>query len=302
MTESPTRKERRTPDSSTTWIEPELEPALRAEPIGFLRSGKKSKFALPHQPGGKVDDVNVVELLSGRQFEQAVRDLGGFERIWLVWWFHRNRNWKPQVLPPRGGKRKRGVFATRSPHRPNAIGITPVRLLRLEKRRLVVGEVDLVDGTPILDIKPYVPALDSFPESKAGWIDELERDQRAAKRFRVVISVLAEAQIAFLREVWEIDVLEKAERVLSVDPSPHRTRRIRRHGSEFLMSCGAWRVFFRVEGGAVEVVRFAPGYPHAYLVDPARTRIADRPAQLAFHERWGDGEAPPRSRSRRASV
>ena len=84
-------------------------------------------------------------------------------------------NWKAQVLPPRGPKKKRGVFATRSPHRPNPIGITPVELIRVEKRRLIVGEVDLIDGTPILDIKPYVPAIDAFPGSKAGWVDEIER-------------------------------------------------------------------------------------------------------------------------------
>ncbi|MBI5363944.1 MAG: tRNA (N6-threonylcarbamoyladenosine(37)-N6)-methyltransferase TrmO [Planctomycetes bacterium] len=281
---------------AATWIEPAHEPVLRAEPIGFLRSGKRSKFSLPHQPVGDADERNVVELLPGRQFEQALLDLQGFDRIWLVWWFHRHGNWKPQVLPPRGRKQKRGVFATRSPHRPNPIGITPVRLVRVEKRRLVVGEVDLVDGTPILDIKPYVPALDAFPESKAGWVDELERAQDDAPRFQVSVSALAEAQAAFLEDGWALDVLDRAARRLAVDPSPHRTRRIRRHGSEFLIACGAWRVFFTVAGRLVEVLRMAPGYPHAYLVDPKLTRIADRHAQIAFSARWPD---PPTARRRK---
>jgi tRNA-Thr(GGU) m(6)t(6)A37 methyltransferase TsaA len=259
---------------------------LRAEPIGFLRSGKRSKFALPHQPVGNADERNVVELLPGKQFEQALLDLEGFDRVWLVWWFHRHRNWKPQVLPPRGARQKRGVFATRSPHRPNPIGITPVQLVRVEKRRLVVGEVDLIDGTPILDIKPYVPAIDSFPKSKAGWVDDIERAKDETPRFRVVFSELAEAQAAFLEEEWGLEILERAAQRLALDPSPHRTRRIRREGRGFLMSCGAWRVFFRVAGELVEVLRLAPGYPDEYLADPKKTRIADRQAQIAFRARW----------------
>jgi tRNA-Thr(GGU) m(6)t(6)A37 methyltransferase TsaA len=294
------------PEALATWIEPERDPVLRAEPIGFLRSGTRSKGSLPHQPGGDVDERNVVELLPGRQFEQALLDLAGFDRVWLLSWFHRHRNWKPQVLPPRGAKQKRGVFATRSPHRPNPIGITPVRLLRVEKRRLVVGEVDLVDGTPILDIKPYVPAIDSFPESRAGWVEEMERDRGAVPRFRVALSELAEAQAGFLEDEWGLDVLERAARRLAVDPSPHRTRRIRRHGGELRMSCGAWRVYFTVVDEVVHVLRMAPGYPHAYLIDPAKTRIADRAAQLAFSARWPEpvaaassGAKAAKSRTRR---
>ena len=161
-----------------TWIEPEYEPVLRAEPIGFLRSGKRSKFSLPHQPVGNADERNVVELNPGKQFEQALLDLEGFDRVWLIWWFHRHRNWKAQVLPPRGPKKKRGVFATRSPHRPNPIGITPVELIRVEKRRLIVGEVDLIDGTPILDIKPYLSGVPA-EKLRRGWVGEAERTRRA---------------------------------------------------------------------------------------------------------------------------
>lgn len=288
MTNQPQRKNQRDARPSPKWIEAEYDPFLRAEPIGFLASAKRSKFALPHQPAGDAHERNVIELLPGRQFEQALRDLAGFERVWLVWWFHRHRNWKPQVLPPRGAKQKRGVFATRSPHRPNPIGLTPVRLFAVEKRRLVVGEVDLVDGTPILDIKPYIPALDSFPASRAGWVDELERAQEESPRFRVTVCALAAEQARFLEEHWGLDVLPKAVQRLALDPSPHRTRRISRHGDEFLMSCGAWRVFFAVAGELVEVLRLAPGYPHEYLVDPQRTRIADREAQLAFGSCWPD--------------
>src|SRR6185437_11868823 len=91
-----------------------------------------------------------------------ISGLAGFERIWLLFVFHRSEGWKPLVRPPRGGG-KRGVLATRSPHRPNAIGLSAVELVAVEERALRVRGVDLLDGTPILDIKPYVPYADAFP-------------------------------------------------------------------------------------------------------------------------------------------
>jgi tRNA-Thr(GGU) m(6)t(6)A37 methyltransferase TsaA len=106
----------------------------------------------------------------------AFRDLAGFERIWLVFAFHRSEGWKAEVKPPRGGG-KRSVLATRSPHRPNAIGLSAVELVAVEETRLRVRGMDLLDGTPILDIKPYVPYADAFPAARAGWIDAIDAAQ-----------------------------------------------------------------------------------------------------------------------------
>jgi tRNA-Thr(GGU) m(6)t(6)A37 methyltransferase TsaA len=103
----------------------------------------------------------------------VLQDLQGFERVWLIFAFHLSEGWKPMVKPPRGGP-KRGVLATRSPHRPNALGLAAGDLLQVEGRTLLLGGVDLLAGTPVLDIKPYVPYADAFPHAKAGWIDELD--------------------------------------------------------------------------------------------------------------------------------
>ena len=105
---------------------------------------------------------------------QAYRDLAGFERIWLLFAFHRSEGWKPEVRPPRGGG-KRSVLATRSPHRPNPIGLSAVELVSVAPDGLRVRGLDLLDGTPILDIKPYVPYADAFPGAAAGWIDAIDR-------------------------------------------------------------------------------------------------------------------------------
>ena len=150
-------------------------------PIGFLRSPYARRIDAPHQAtvvAGTETGAPVTARLELAEWldEQAIQDLSGFERIWLIFAFHMNDGWKSSVKPPRGGP-KRGVLATRSPHRPNAIGLSAVELVAVEGRTLLLRGVDLLDGTPVLDIKPYVPYADAFPDARAGWIDALDAEQ-----------------------------------------------------------------------------------------------------------------------------
>jgi tRNA (adenine37-N6)-methyltransferase len=103
-------------------------------------------------------------------FVEALDDIESFERIWLLYWMDAACAFRPKVVPYRDTE-QRGLFATRAPSRPNSIGISPVRLLCREGGILHVADVDILDGTPLLDIKPYVPSFDSHPGSKAGWFD-----------------------------------------------------------------------------------------------------------------------------------
>jgi tRNA (adenine37-N6)-methyltransferase len=272
---------------------------LTLRPIGYVRTAQQVKFQARHQPdetesvGADGTSGNVLELLSEPGLDLALRDLAGFDRIWLLWWFHRNENWNPLVRPPRGPSRKRGVFATRSPHRPNPLGMTPVRLLAIEGRRLVLGPCDLVDGTPVFDIKPYVPAYDSFPDDAAGWIDEVDAADAAPPKYSVTLGALALEQAEWLRAEWGIDYTPKLHELLARDPSPHRTRRIRRQpGGRYEIGCGAWRACFVVAGDAVEVDLLGPAYPRRFLLRPGYEEVPDRVAQLAFLERWPDSELP----------
>ena len=151
------------------------------EVIARIRTQLPEKFGVPRQSG------LVSELRGKVVFEptyrnmDAVRGLEGFSHIWLIWQFDRavRENWSPTVRPPRlGGNQRMGVFATRSPFRPNAIGLSSVRLEEVEQDPtlgpvLHVLGADLVDGTPIFDIKPYLPYTDAHPEAKGGWTDEL---------------------------------------------------------------------------------------------------------------------------------
>ncbi len=154
-----------------------LEP-IAFEPIAFAHTPYTRRIDAPHQPtvvqGTETGDASEARIVFVDGFpDSAFSDLVGFERIWLLFVFHRSQGWTAQVKPPRGG-RKRSVLATRSPHRPNAIGLSAVTLVGVEERCLRVRGMDLLDATPILDIKPYVPYADAFPGSAAGWIDALD--------------------------------------------------------------------------------------------------------------------------------
>ena len=148
------------------------------QPIAFVQSPYARRIDAPHQPtivqGTQTGDAADARIAFVDGFPgNAFHGLAGFERIWLVFVFHRSQGWAAEVKPPRGGG-KRSVLATRSPHRPNAIGLSAVTLVAVEDHGLQVRGMDLLDGTPILDIKPYVPYADAFPDSAAGWIDAID--------------------------------------------------------------------------------------------------------------------------------
>lgn len=254
---------------------------LKVHPIGYVRTTKQLKFEARHQPLVGASETNRIELLPDSGFELALDDLASFDRIWLIWWFHRNTTWRARVLPPRGPANRRGVFATRSPHRPNPLGLTSVPLLAMEGLTLIVGPLDLVDGTPIFDIKPYLARVDAFPEASMGWIGEVEAALASQERFRVEVSPLAERQLAYLRDEWGIDFTERAFELLSLDPTPHRTRRILKiEENLFRMACGPWRLYYSIYGNRVEVQSVGKGYADELLSTYAE--VQDREAQLAF--------------------
>ena len=262
---------------------------LTLTPIGVIHTNLRVRFDAPHQPANAVDERNVVELFPDRRFEQALQDLEGFDRIWLIWWSDRNGSWQhPLVLPPRGSAKRRGVFATRSPHRPNPICMTAVPLIEISGLKLIVGNCDLLDGTPILDIKPYLPGIDSFPEAKSGWVTEIENELAAAPRYTVTLSTLANDQLAWLKSTWNINFIEKAIALLEQDPTRHRSRRISRYGADkFRLGCGPWRVIFSLDQDRILIEEIARGYPERALhVEDALEHVPDRDAQVEFGKHW----------------
>lgn len=163
--------------------DPDTLPACTFRPIGVVRSPWRHVHDAPRQ--GTPDRAAPGEratIVLRRGLQECLRDLRGFERVWIVSHLCYARGWKPTVVPPRTTAR-RGLFATRSPHRPNAIGLTAARIVSVRGREVVVAEHDLLDGTPVLDLKPYVPYCDAHPAARAGWVDALP-DGGADHRWR----------------------------------------------------------------------------------------------------------------------
>jgi tRNA-Thr(GGU) m(6)t(6)A37 methyltransferase TsaA len=154
-----------------------VEEELRLKPIGVVRSPYHEPGGTPIQPafgGGARGEVEVYE-----EYADGLDDLEGFEHIWLIFWLHRSRPHRLKVVPYRDTV-ERGVFATRAPSRPNPIGLSLVRLVGREGNRLQIEGLDLLDGTPLLDIKPYIPKIDARAGSKAGWFDKIIKAREVA--------------------------------------------------------------------------------------------------------------------------
>lgn len=244
---------------------------LAVRPIGVVRSPFREKAEAPRQ--GAAPGAGAATLVLEPEYLHAVEDLDGFERVWLLFWFDRAEGWSPKVHPPRSSKR-RGVFATRSPHRPNPIGLTAARLLRREGCTLFLDEVDLLDGTPVLDVKPYVPYADAFPAARAGWLEEEglapavegTRPKDPVERWEVAFSEEAARALAWL-EARGVGLRGELERVLALGPRPHPARRIRVEAGGLRIAVKEWRARLSVEGRTVRVERVMSGYRAKELVE-----------------------------------
>ena len=151
--------------------------SIKINPIGVIHSSLVEAEGSPIQPIFARGNEGVVEVYE--PYIQALKDLEGFERIWLIYWFHKAM--EPRLLVvPYMDITERGLFATRAPCRPNPIGISSVRLLRIEDGRIHIAEVDILDGSPLLDIKPYVSRFDCYKVKRNGWIDQITGNSRIA--------------------------------------------------------------------------------------------------------------------------
>jgi len=138
--------------------------------VGHARTPWTRREDAPHQPTAASDVEGVIEIAP--EYRAALADLATCRRIWLVFLFDRSRGWAPRVKPPRGGV-KRGVFATRAPNRPSQIGLSNVAVTSVDvaNGEIRVLGIDLLDATPILDVKPYLPIIDAWPEAGHGWLE-----------------------------------------------------------------------------------------------------------------------------------
>ncbi len=228
------------------------------EQIGVIRSPWKEKFAVPRQPGLIQDGGGELHLLPPYNQPEAVRGLEAFSHLWLLFIFHQTMDggWRPTVRPPRlGGNARMGVFATRSTFRPNPLGMSLVELqsVRCEKNTVILqlGSLDLVDGTPIVDIKPYLPFAEALPQARAGFA-------QSAPDADMPVSFTAAARQQIASQQARYPQLERfISQVLAQDPRPAY-----RKGAEAEREYAVWLLEFnvrwRVTVSGTEVIAVDP--------------------------------------------
>jgi tRNA-Thr(GGU) m(6)t(6)A37 methyltransferase TsaA len=248
----------------------ESTPRLTLEPIGFVRTAFATKVEAPRQPRAAPGAPGRIELLPGRNFEAALADLDGWDYLWVLYWFDRNAGWRPKVLPPRSRTGRKGVFATRSPHRPNPLGLSAVRLERIEGRTLHVHDVDMLDGTPVLDLKPYVPYTDAIPGARSGWLAEDTAVEAAAPpdpvaSYAVHWDARAAEQAAWIEARTALALRERVTAILALGPERHPYRRISLDGDELVLAIKEWRVRFTVAAREIAVLEVASGFRASLL-------------------------------------
>jgi len=208
-------------------------PTYEFAPIGVIRTAFAEKFGIPRQPGMVLEAKGVIELDRHPFFALAVDQLESFTHLWIVFVFHEHgaRDWKPSIRPPRlGGRKKVGVLASRSPHRPNPIGLSAVKLDRVEITpkgvKIHVSGVDLLDGTPILDVKPYLPFADSIPEAGAGWAAEPIEKFPVEFTAESLISLAGhERRLRVEKKDESLDLQRIVVAMLELDPRPASQKR-----------------------------------------------------------------------------
>jgi tRNA (adenine37-N6)-methyltransferase len=220
--------------------------------IGVVHSPFTELYSAPRQPLlDSSEQLATIELFPHSNYEQALDDMKGIERLWILWVFHKAlrpsenpTSWKPKVNTPRDST-KRGVFATRTPHRPNPIGISVVELVSIDGRFLKIRGNDMISATPILDIKPYIPQYDSFPNSEIGWLQSIE--QRPLPTIEWTSSAYDSALSVY--STTGLHIKEIIERLLTQSNEPRSFNRVEQHNdNEFTIAVKEWRAdFTRIE-------------------------------------------------------
>ena len=224
---------------------------MEYRPIATIHNDFPTKFGLPRQSGLSEHLISRIVMEEAYRNPDAFRGIEAFEYLWLIWRFERmgKREWSPTVRPPKlGGNTRMGVFATRSPNRPNPIGLTRVKLLRIENTAahgivLTVAGADLMDGTEILDIKPYLPYADSVPDAATGDYGPEYQELLAVEIPDAVAALFTDEQLAALKEA------------LSFDPRPgyqHDPERV------YGFAYGGYDVRFKVQDDTAVVLEAVP--------------------------------------------
>jgi len=212
--------------------------------IAYARNGHTDKFGIPRQSREESPILTRIVFEPDYRIPEALRGIEGYSHLWLIWGFN-TTDWSPTVRPPRlGGNTRMGVFATRSPFRPNPLGLSSVRLVGIENGDLIVSGADVLDGTPIYDIKPYLSFSDSHENARNGFAEET-KDYGLEVKWDIISREWIENGSILDRE-W----IDEVSYILSQDPRPAYQDDPER---EYKLDYAGWKVTFCVQKGAILV-------------------------------------------------
>ena len=265
----------------------EIHHSYPLRPIGLVRCHTRYRYEVPRQGVMGEGNQATIELENDADLRQGVADLNGFDRVWILFIFHLNEDWRPRVQPPHARMKKVGVFATRSPHRPNRLGLSCVELVSVDRDtgRLQIRNHDLLDRTPVVDIKPYVPYADAFPEAHTGW-----RAEHPLTPYDIQFDTLASQQMSWIQETTSFDLVNFVRVQLRYDPTDAQRKRITpvpRIDGLYDIAFRTWRIRYRIDEAArhIRIEHVRSGYPEAELQNNTDPH-SDKAAHRDFRRRW----------------
>lgn len=251
------------------------------KPIGVFHGTHKNKSAIPRQ--GKISlQVGYIQFPKGFDAQAALRGLEKMSHVWIIFQFHKAESpAKPLVRPPRKPDIQVGVWATRSPYRPNSLGLTLAKIEKIERAKLYLSEVDLLDETPIFDIKPYVTDSDRAAHPNLGWIDEIET-------WKYKLSARANRQIDWLKSNGVPEIEDVLESQFGTPPLQLKRKRVKAFGETFILSYRTWRFIFKLDPlkKRSQILEIKSGYNTSELReldDPYKDKNTHREFVLSSH-------------------
>ena len=212
--------------------------------IAYAHNGHTDKFGIPRQSREESPILTRIVFEPDYRIPEALRGIEGYSHLWLLWGFSEVDSWSPTVRPPRlGGNTRMGVFATRSPYRPNPIGLSSVKLMGIENGELIVSGADVLDGTPIYDIKPYLSFSDSHPDAQNGFAEETKDRTLEVVFYPDIDQVLT-------RCCPRDTLVQEISYILAQDPRPAYQDDPER---EYKMDYAGYRITFTVKDAIVDV-------------------------------------------------
>lgn len=247
-------------------------------PIGFFESEQVE----PYQAGRQPDELGLpgkIHLNTGENFDLALNDLDGCSHLWIIFGFHLNQNWKPLVQPQKSDK-KIGVFATRAPYRPNPLGLSLVQLIGVDHLTITVGNNDILNGSPIYDIKPFHPEFDVAHNPHIHWLENTK-----INKHQISFSPFSESQLDFLQKNNVKEIRTFIIRQLEYDPINKNKKRIEK-GPHFWTLCyRTWRIDFTLIENSIGILSIRSGYTESELLS-VEDKYSDKDIHRLFNKEF----------------